>query len=86
MSGNEELSGACEEFLADQSFCRGKGEPERSGQGVNERVAIDVEPIRGDVSGEHRRNRLVIPVNEACLHRGLQFKQRRHDGLRPPPR
>ena len=82
MVGNEELSGACEEFLADQSFCRGKGEPERFGQGVNERVAIDVQPIRGDVPREHRGNRLVIPVNEARLHGGLHFKQRRHHGLR----
>ena len=82
MFGNEELSGACEEFLADQSFCRGKGEPERPGQGVNERIAIDVKPIRGDVPREHRGNRLVIPVDEARLHRGLHFKQRRHDRLR----
>src|SRR5712664_4315029 len=32
MFGNEELSGAFEELLADQSLCDGKGEPKRLGQ------------------------------------------------------
>src|SRR6266851_5048213 len=81
MFGKEELSGAFEELLADQSLCHGKGEPERLGQAVNDRITINVQPIGSYVPGEHRRNRLVIPVNEACLHRCLQFKQRRHDGL-----
>src|SRR6266851_9809469 len=79
---NEELSGAFEELLADQSFCHGKGEPKRLGQTEQECVAINVQPIGSYMPGEHRRHRLVVPVNEACLHRGLQFKQRRHGGLR----
>src|SRR5713101_1921272 len=82
MFGNEELSGALEELLANQSFCHGKAEPEHLGQTEEERVAVNVQPIGSYVCSEHRRNRHVIPTNKACLHRGLQFKQRRHGGLR----
>src|SRR5260370_22147364 len=45
MFGNEELSGAFEELLTDQSLCHGKGKSESLGQSMDERIAINLHPI-----------------------------------------